>query len=111
MAVCAWLIERNEKAITMGLHLLPAWYAGNISDHIAEHQGVADEMDELHRRKIDIADEIFVVNFDDYIGKSTKAEIEYTKFQGKNIRWFTHDPIGDAVKEIIKNHSEKEQNP
>ncbi|KKK90129.1 hypothetical protein LCGC14_2726140, partial [marine sediment metagenome] len=26
MAVCAWLLEKEEKAITMGLHLLPQWY-------------------------------------------------------------------------------------
>lgn len=26
MAVCAWLLERDERAITLGLHLLPRWY-------------------------------------------------------------------------------------
>ena len=56
MAVCAWLIERDEGAITMGLHLLPQWYCKNeIPDHLAEHEGVAEKMDELHMRKIDMA--------------------------------------------------------
>lgn len=93
MAVCAWLIEKKEQAITMGLHLLPIWYPSH-SDHQAEYEGVADAMDDLHKRKIDISDEIFVVNRDDYIGKSTISEIEYAKNLGKNIRWYTHDDIG-----------------
>lgn len=42
-------------------------------------------LDELHRIKIDLSDSIFVVNVGGYIGKSTKAEIEYAKEQGKEI--------------------------
>jgi hypothetical protein len=103
MAVCAWLIERDEKAITMGLHLLPEWYCRNkIPDHLAEHEGVADEMDELHLRKIDISDEIFVVNYFDYIGSSTTKEVHYATLLNKNIRWFSHDPVGNMVESIIE---------
>lgn len=104
MAVCQWLLERDEGAIVMGLHLLPWWYATNeeIPDHLAEHEGVADEMDELHLRKIDLADEIFVVNKDFYVGVSTDREVRYAREQGKPIRWFTDDPIGDAVEAILR---------
>ena len=101
MAVCAWLIERDENAIAMGLHLLPQWYGENIPDHLAEHEGVAEAMDELHLRKIDLADEIFVVNFEDYIGDSTHREICYTQKIGKKIRWYSHDQIGKKVNAII----------
>ena len=105
MAVCAWIIEREEKAISMGLHLLPEWYCNNnIPDHLAEHEGVAEQMDNLHLRKIDISDEIFVINCNDYIGDSTKREIEYAKSLNKKIRWFTHDYIGEKVKEIINGY-------
>jgi len=98
MAVCAWFIERDEHAIALGLHLLPVWYSKeHIPHHLAEHEGVADAMDELHLRKIDLCDEIFVVNFNDYIGDSTRREIGYAKNHKKNIRWFTNDPIGMAV--------------
>ena len=102
MAVCAWFIERDEKAITMGLHLLPRWYPIKAESHIAEMEGVAEAMDKLHLSKIDISDEIFVVNFDDYIGDSTRGEIEYTMKLNKPIRWFTHDTIGDKVMAIIR---------
>ena len=102
MAVCAWLIERDEQAITIGLHLLPIWYSENdIPDHLAEHEGCAKEMDDLHLRKIDLASEIFVVNRNDYIGESTQKEIVYAQANNKKIRWYTHDPIGNKVEEII----------
>ena len=105
MAVCAWLIERDEQAITMGLHLLPHWYATKeeIPSHLAEHEGVADAMDELHLRKIDLADEIFVVNCDHYIGDSTTKEVNYALLKDKKIRWYTDDPVGTRVRDIIDN--------
>ena len=101
MAVCAWLIERDENAITMGLHLLPQWYAKDIPDHLAEVEGVAAQMDELHLRKIDMCDEVFIVNCNSYIGDSTLREFEYAKKISKPIRWFTKDPIGRKVAAII----------
>ena len=100
MAVCAWFIERDEKAIALDLHLLPSWYC-KVDSHLAESQGVAEAMDELHLRKIDLADEIFVVNRNDYIGQSTQREIYYAMDHGKKIRWYTSDPIGVAVEKEI----------
>ena len=42
-------------------------------------------LDDMHKRKIDMADEIFVINVNGYIGESTKSEIEYAKVTGKGI--------------------------
>ena len=39
----------------------------------------------IHKIKIDIADGIYVVNVDGYIGSSTRSEIEYAKKNGKEI--------------------------
>ena len=36
-------------------------------------------LDDMHKRKIDMADEIFVINKDGYVGTSTRSEIEYAK--------------------------------
>jgi hypothetical protein len=44
-------------------------------------------LDELHLRKIDLADEILVLNVDNYIGESTRREIDYANRNGKLIRW------------------------
>ncbi len=44
-------------------------------------------LDELHKRKIDLADEVLVLNIDGYIGESTRSEIDYAVEQGKRIRY------------------------
>ena len=44
-------------------------------------------LDDMHKRKIDMADEIFVINVGGYIGDSTKSEIEYAKATGKGIKY------------------------
>jgi hypothetical protein len=44
-------------------------------------------LDELHKRKIDLADEIFVVNVGGYIGESTRSEIAYAMIHGKVIKY------------------------
>lgn len=44
-------------------------------------------LDEMHRQKIDMSNEIYVINFGGYIGESTKSEIEYAKANGKKISY------------------------
>ena len=44
-------------------------------------------LDDMHKRKIDMADEIFVINVNGYIGDSTKSEIEYATKQGKKVNY------------------------
>ena len=44
-------------------------------------------LDDMHKRKIDMADEIFVINVNGYIGDSTKSEIEYAKKHGKKVNY------------------------
>lgn len=91
MAVVSWLLERDEKAVCMGLHLLPWWYSPDLpEDHLAEYEGCADEMDALHLKKIELSDEVFVidanVNGKPYISSSTKVEIEFAESLGLPVR-------------------------
>ena len=44
-------------------------------------------LDDMHKRKIDMADEIFVINVGGYIGSSTRSEIEYAIATGKAVRY------------------------
>ena len=41
--------------------------------------GAKERLDELHKRKIDLADEVLVLNVGGYIGESTRSEIEYAE--------------------------------
>lgn len=44
-------------------------------------------LDDMHKRKIDMADEIFVINVGGYIGESTRSEIEYAVIHGKTVKY------------------------
>ena len=55
-------------------------------------------LDDMHKRKIDMADEIYVINVDGYIGDSTKSEIEYAKQHGKSVKYLVHPLIGKRVR-------------
>ena len=44
-------------------------------------------LDDMHRRKIDMADYIYVINVGGYIGESTRAEIEYAKMYDKEVKY------------------------
>ena len=41
----------------------------------------------MHKAKISMADEIFVINVGGYISSSTRSEIEYAKATGKPVRY------------------------
>jgi len=44
-------------------------------------------LDDMHKRKIDMADAIFVINVGGYVGSSTKSEIEYAITHDKEVRY------------------------
>ena len=56
-------------------------------DHGGEYLGadVAAALDELHKRKIDLADYVMVLNVGGYIGDSTRSEIEYAESLGMRV--------------------------
>lgn len=64
---------------------------GNSAEHLGITADKKIELDDLHKRKIDLADEIFVVNVGGYVGDSTKSEIDYANKMGKTIRWLEPD--------------------
>jgi hypothetical protein len=67
---------------------------------LREAERLKERLDDLHRAKIRLADEVLVVG--DYIGSSTTAEIAYARSLGKPVR-FTHpevdpgEPNGDPA--------------
>ncbi len=48
-------------------------------------------LDDMHKRKIDMADSIFVINVGGYIGDSTRSEIQYAMEHGKQVEYL--EPI------------------
>ena len=71
-----------EKRLTLeGNIVLSVGFFGEVEDSAKEM------LDDIHKRKIDMADEILVINVDGYIGSSTQSEIEYAKTAGKPVRY------------------------
>ncbi|MGG1639238.1 hypothetical protein [Paenibacillus sp. NRS-1760] len=62
---------------------------------ITEEQ--AELLGHLHFRKIDMSDEIFVIDVDGYIGNSTKKEIQYAEEKNKVIRYFSNGEIPSNI--------------
>lgn len=50
-------------------------------------------LDELHRRKIDLADRVLVLDVGGYIGDSTRAEIDYAKFTNTPVRYLSKSNV------------------
>ena len=55
-------------------------------------------LDDMHKRKIDMADEIYVINVGGYIGSSTRSEIEYAEATGKTVRYLEPEDARPVVR-------------
>lgn len=60
---------------------------GHSGDNEVWNEGTKEMLDDMHKRKIDMADEIFVINKNGYIGSSTKSEIEYAIMTNKKVNY------------------------
>lgn len=49
----------------------------------------AKVLDQMHKKRIEMSDAILVINVDNYIGSSTKKEIDYASSLGKEIIYYT----------------------
>ncbi|RXZ78320.1 hypothetical protein EBB07_28675 [Paenibacillaceae bacterium] len=65
------------------------------ADHIHVTEQEKEMLDGIHFQKIDMADEIYVINVGGYIGTSTKREIEYALSQGKTVNYFEERREGE----------------
>ena len=84
--------ERINKELTLaGNTVISVGAFGHAGDTFTEEQKVM--LDDIHKRKIDMADAIYVINKDGYIGSSTKSEIQYALRLGKQIIYMEDDLI------------------
>lgn len=82
---------RAQKELTLSGHIvISVGLFGHSGDDEVWADGVKEMLDDMHKRKIDMADAIMIIDVDDYIGESTRREIEYAKSQGKFIYFYNH---------------------
>ena len=80
-------LEAQKRLTLEGNVVITVGLFGHSGDDVVWTEGVKDMLDRQHLAKIDLADEIFVINAGGYIGDSTRCEIAYAEFKGKTIKY------------------------
>ena len=79
------MAEANRKLTMEGYIVLAPGVFQHDGDPLTDEQ--KRMLDKLHFQKIDMADWVYVVNVNDYIGESTSNEISYAAAMGKTVRF------------------------
>ncbi len=87
MLIKQWELTKAGNVVMGWCALPPQYFKGEDKTHIGDQEGVKEIVDEIHKRKIDLADEILVLNIGGYIGDSTRSEINYARLHGKVVRY------------------------
>ncbi len=83
---------REQKRLTLeGNIVLSVGFFGHSGDGELVSESTKEMLDDMHKRRIDLADEIFVINKGGYIGSSTRSEIEYATKANKKVEYL--EPI------------------
>ena len=80
-------LEAQKRLTLEGSIVISVGLFGHSGDDDVWKHGVKEMLDDMHLRKIDLADEIFVINVGGYIGESTKREIAYAEKTGKTVNY------------------------
>lgn len=86
---------QKELTLNGNIVLIPEIFTHSDYEVKIMPKEVINALNNIHKIKIDISDEIYIINVNGYIGENTKSEIEYATSQGKNIMY-----LEDANKEI-----------
>lgn len=91
--------DRVMSQLTMAGHIVigpGVWWAEESSGYTpAMAAAVKEALDEIHLRKIDLADVVFVVNRGGYVGESTRREVEYATKTGKQVVYMVPLGVGE----------------
>ncbi len=80
-------LEAQKRLTLEGNIVISVGLFGHSGDEEVWKLGTKEMLDDMHKRKIDMADEIFVINVGGYIGESTRSEIEYALASGKKVNY------------------------
>jgi len=80
-------MEAQKRLTLEGNIVISVGLFGHSGDDEVWAPGTKEMLDDMHKRKIDMADEIYVINVGGYIGESTRSEIEYAKKNGRGVRY------------------------
>lgn len=80
-------LEAQKRLTLEGNIVISVGLFGHSGDNEVWTEGTKEMLDDMHKRKIDMADSIYVINPGGYIGSSTRSEIEYAVLHGKKVQY------------------------
>ena len=80
-------LEAQKRLTLEGNIVISVGLFGHSGDDEVWTEGTKEMLDKMHKRKIDMADAIYVINVGGYIGESTRSEIVYALRNGKEVRY------------------------
>lgn len=80
-------LEVQKRLTLEGNIVISVGLFGHSGDDEVWTEGTKEMLDDMHLKKIDMADEIFVINVGGYVGESTKREITYAQKNGKTVKY------------------------
>lgn len=80
-------LEAQKRLTLEGNIVISVGLFGHSGDNEVWTEGTKAMLDDMHLRKIDMADEVFVINVGGYVGSSTRNEIKYAMDHGKEVRY------------------------
>ena len=80
-------LEAQKRLTLEGNIVISVGLFGHSGDDEVWTPGTKEMLDDMHKRKIDMADGIYVINVGGYIGQSTRSEIDYARSQGKTVEY------------------------
>ena len=86
-----YFIEQQKRLTLEGKIVVSVGFFENDSEVITKEQKIM--LDDMHKRKIDMSDRIFVINVGGYIGSSTRSEIDYALHTGKVVDYLVKPNI------------------
>lgn len=84
-------LEAQKRLTLEGNVVISVGLFGHSGDKEVWEPGTKEMLDKMHLQKIDMADEIFVINVGGYIGESTKREIAYAESKGKIVKYLEYE--------------------
>ena len=79
--------EAQKRLTLEGNIVISVGLFGHSGDSEVWTEGTKEMLDDMHKRKIDMSDGIFVINVGGYIGSSTRSEIAYALSTGKTVEY------------------------
>ena len=80
-------MEAQKRLTLEGNIVISVGLFGHSGDNEVWTEGTKEMLDNMHKRKIDMSDGIYVINVGGYVGESTRSEIDYATKNGKTVEY------------------------